>query len=149
MAKDEGVVRPGATAPRPTAWMPTGRVARAPGAPWQRAIRGVPQRGAGRKTQTPRWVALASAPLGLPHPRGPEPLPPPRPTPATGSLRPWRPVTPALALASPIYLGDQRRAVFSRLGGMPGSMACHRVPVSALGSVASRQLRDTTRIFGA
>src|SRR6516165_143561 len=91
MAKDEGIVRPCATAPRPTAWRPTGRFSRAPCAPWQKEIRCVPQRGSCWWTQTPRWVSLAADPLGLPHQRGHEPLPTPKPTRDTGSLRTWRP----------------------------------------------------------
>ena len=105
MAKDAGIVRPCATAPRPTAWRPTGRFSRAPCAPWRKEIRYVPQRGSCRWTQTPRWVSLASDPLGLPHQRGHEPLPTSKPTRETGSLRTWRPVTPAIAMASPIMSG--------------------------------------------
>jgi hypothetical protein len=105
MAKDGGVVRPCATAPRPTAWRPTGRFSRAPCAPWQKEIGSVPQRGSCRWTKTPRWVSLAADPLVLPHQRGHEPLPTPKPTRDTGSLRTWRPVTPAMAMASPIMSG--------------------------------------------
>ncbi len=105
MAKDGDVARPCATAPRPTAWMPTGRFSRAPCAPWQKEIRSVPQRGSCRWTKTPRWVSLASDPLVLPHQRGHEPLPTPKPTRDTGSLHTWRSVTPAMAMATPIMSG--------------------------------------------
>jgi hypothetical protein len=65
---------------------------------WQKEIRSVSQRGSCRWTNTPRWVSLASAPLVLPHQRGHEPLPTPKPTRDTDSLRTWRPVTPAMAV---------------------------------------------------
>ena len=59
----------------------------------------MPQRGACRWTNTPRWVSLASDPLVLPHQRGHEPLPPPKAhTRDTDSLRTWRPVTLAMAV---------------------------------------------------
>src|SRR5437588_12884314 len=82
--KGWGVVRPCATAPCPTAWMPTGRFSRVPCAPWQKEIGSVPQRGSCRWTKTPRWVSLAFDPLVLPHQRGHEPLPTPQPTRDTG-----------------------------------------------------------------
>ena len=58
----------------------------------------MPRRGSCRWTKRQRWVSLASDPLVLPHQRVHEPLPTPEPTRATGSLRTWRPVTPAMAV---------------------------------------------------
>ncbi len=43
------------------------------------------------------WVSLAYYHLVLPHKRLQEPLPTPEPTRGVGSLRKWRPVTPAMA----------------------------------------------------
>jgi hypothetical protein len=75
------------------------------GAPWQQEIRSVPQRGSCRWTKTPRGVSLASDPLVLPHQRGHEPLPTPKPTRDPGSLHTWCSVTPAMAMATPIMSG--------------------------------------------
>ena len=50
------------------------------------------------------WVSLASYHLVLPHKRLQKPLPTPDPTRGVGSLRKWRPVTPAMAAGLTDYV---------------------------------------------
>jgi len=74
--------------------------------------------------EQPWWLAVAASHVGVPHPSLRQGLPAPEPTRGSGSLRPWRSVTPARAAG----MTDQGWTTAALLG--------YRIPATVLENLA-------------